>query len=65
MILQTIGRIANGGGILCLGNEAIVILPPLNFLHAQTMDTLCQPMWTGHVLLVETWVGNFDNFEGF
>ncbi|KAJ0867053.1 hypothetical protein HanRHA438_Chr12g0558711 [Helianthus annuus] len=58
------GRITYGGGILCLGDEAIVILPPFNFLHAmtpQTMDTLCQPMWTGHVLLVETWVGNFDN----
>ncbi|MFS7992506.1 hypothetical protein Hanom_Chr12g01083011 [Helianthus anomalus] len=62
---KTIGRIANGGGILCLGDEAIVILPPFTFLHAmttQTMDTRCQPMWMGHVLLVETWVGNFDNF---
>ena len=48
-----------------MGDEAIVILPPFIYLHAmtaQTMDTLCQPMWTGHVLLVEMWVGNFDNF---
>uniref|UniRef100_A0A251RYW7 Uncharacterized protein n=1 Tax=Helianthus annuus TaxID=4232 RepID=A0A251RYW7_HELAN len=28
---MTIGRITHGGGILCLGDEAVVILPPFNF----------------------------------
>uniref|UniRef100_A0A251S2P3 Uncharacterized protein n=1 Tax=Helianthus annuus TaxID=4232 RepID=A0A251S2P3_HELAN len=52
------GRIANGGGILCLGDEAIVILPPLYpciTFEPIIMDTLYLPQRTGHVLLVDAW----------
>ncbi|MFS8001781.1 hypothetical protein Hanom_Chr13g01194401 [Helianthus anomalus] len=44
-----------GRGILCLGDEATIILPSLLSctLRLVNMDTLYLPQRTGHVLLVD------------